>query len=342
MKNALEFAEKIQAEYDKILETVVKKAPSLQQSSIVPVVSVAPSVGSIQKSPHSVLAKNENPSSMPNLSILCRVYIGSIHFELSEEDIRRAFSPFGVIKSISMTLDSITGHHKGYCFLEYDTPDAASLALESMHGVELCGRQIRVGRSNNFPSELPPGLPRPLGQRLYIANIHEAITEEDLLEIFSSFGSVRHCILIHDPILKRHKHYGYVEFEEESVAQAALLTMKNFHLGGQVIFIGKTILGGDLPISIRSGTGCVLSLENVLTLKELQDEDEDDLITDIREECEKLGAVASIVITRPEIPSGMIGFLVTFADSSVGDMAVQLFDGRYFSSHRIRASIYNK
>lgn len=43
------------------------------------------------------------------LSLMARVYIGSISFEVREEQIKNAFQPFGPIKSINMSWDAITG-----------------------------------------------------------------------------------------------------------------------------------------------------------------------------------------------------------------------------------------
>jgi RNA recognition motif-containing protein len=73
-----------------------------------------------------------------------RVYVGSISFELKEDTIRQAFSPFGPIKSINMSWDPITQKHKGFAFVEYDIPEAAQLALEQMNGVVIGGRNIKV------------------------------------------------------------------------------------------------------------------------------------------------------------------------------------------------------
>lgn len=46
------------------------------------------------------------------LAIMCRVYVGSIYYELGEDTIRQAFAPFGPIKSIDMSWDSVTLKHK--------------------------------------------------------------------------------------------------------------------------------------------------------------------------------------------------------------------------------------
>jgi len=73
-----------------------------------------------------------------------RVYVGSISFELKEDSIKQAFSPFGCIKSINMSWDPINKKHKGFAFVEYEIPEAAQLALEHMNGVVFGGRNIKV------------------------------------------------------------------------------------------------------------------------------------------------------------------------------------------------------
>lgn len=46
------------------------------------------------------------------LALMCRVYVGSINFELREEHIRTAFIPFGPIKKIDLSWDPLTMKHK--------------------------------------------------------------------------------------------------------------------------------------------------------------------------------------------------------------------------------------
>jgi len=59
---------------------------------------------------HQVAAQRQRA-----LAIMCRVYVGSIYYELGEDTIRQAFAPFGPIKSIDMSWDSVTMKHK-VCF----------------------------------------------------------------------------------------------------------------------------------------------------------------------------------------------------------------------------------
>lgn len=43
------------------------------------------------------------------LSLMARLYIGSISFEVREEQIKLHFSVFGQVKSINMSWDTVTG-----------------------------------------------------------------------------------------------------------------------------------------------------------------------------------------------------------------------------------------
>ena len=43
---------------------------------------------------------------------MCRVYVGSIYYDVGQELVKEAFTPFGPIKSIDMSYDAITHKHK--------------------------------------------------------------------------------------------------------------------------------------------------------------------------------------------------------------------------------------
>ena len=68
--------------------------------------------------------------------LMCRVYVGSINFEVREDTLRTAFLPFGPIRSISMSWDPMMQKHKGFAFVEYELPEAAQLALEQVRDLE--------------------------------------------------------------------------------------------------------------------------------------------------------------------------------------------------------------
>ncbi|KTF94240.1 hypothetical protein cypCar_00035755, partial [Cyprinus carpio] len=93
-----------------------------------------------------------------------RIYVASVHPDLSDEDIKSVFEAFGRIKSCTLARDPTTGKHKGYGFIEYDKAQSAQDAVSSMNLFDLGGQYLRVGKAVTPPMPLltpttPGGLP---------------------------------------------------------------------------------------------------------------------------------------------------------------------------------------
>ncbi|XP_068437772.1 poly(U)-binding-splicing factor PUF60-like isoform X8 [Clinocottus analis] len=179
------------------------------------------------------------------LAIMCRVYVGSIYYELGEDTIRQAFAPFGPIKSIDMSWDSVTMKHKGFAFVEYDIPEAAQLALEQMNSVMLGGRNIKVGRPSNIGQAQP--IIDQLAEearafnRIYVASVHPDLSDDDIKSVFEAFGRIKSCTLARDPTTGRHRGFGFIEYEKPQSALDAVSSMNLFDLGGQYLRVGKAV-----------------------------------------------------------------------------------------------------
>uniref|UniRef100_A0A3B3WFT5 RNA-binding protein 39 n=1 Tax=Poecilia mexicana TaxID=48701 RepID=A0A3B3WFT5_9TELE len=74
-----------------------------------------------------------------------RLYVGSLHFNITEEMLRGIFEPFGRIENIQLMMDSETGRSKGFGFITFADAECAKKALEQLNGFELAGRPMKVG-----------------------------------------------------------------------------------------------------------------------------------------------------------------------------------------------------
>lgn len=83
---------------------------------------------------------------MPNTE--ARLYVGSLHFSLTDENVKAVFEPFGEIEYVDLHREPGTGKSKGFCFIQYKHAEDAKKAREQMNGFELAGRAIRVGNVN--------------------------------------------------------------------------------------------------------------------------------------------------------------------------------------------------
>lgn len=89
-------------------------------------------------------ATNGNQNSIP----FHRLYVGNIHFSITEQDLQNVFEPFGQLEFVQLQKEE-QGRSRGYGFVQFQDPDQAREALEKMNGFELAGRPIRVGLGND-------------------------------------------------------------------------------------------------------------------------------------------------------------------------------------------------
>merc|ERR1740137_452048 len=74
-----------------------------------------------------------------------KLYIGSLHFNITEDMLKGIFEPFGRIHSIQLMKDPETDRSKGYGFITYNEAEDAKKAMEHLNGFELAGRAMKVG-----------------------------------------------------------------------------------------------------------------------------------------------------------------------------------------------------
>lgn len=238
-QEALQRAKKYAMEQS-IRSVLVKQTLQQQQLSSLQMASLTMGLGDALSPLQSVAAQRQRA-----LAIMCRVYVGSIYYELGEDIIRQAFSPFGPIKSIDMSWDSVTMKHKGFAFVEYEMPEAAQLALEQMNSVVLGGRNIKVGRPSNIGQAQP--IIDQLAEearafnRIYVASVHPDLSDEDIKSVFEAFGKIKSCMLAREPTTGRHKGYGVIEYEKPQSSQDAVASMNLFDLGGKYLRVGKAV-----------------------------------------------------------------------------------------------------
>lgn len=309
--------------------------------------------------------------TLPNIAILNRIYVGSIQFDVSEAEIQAVFSAYGPIRSVNMMVDTVNKRHKGYGFVEYETPEAAALAQVGMDASQLAGRTIKVGRPSNFPTDLPPGVPRPVPSRIYVGNVHELIQEEELKAIFEAFGPLVHCNLVPNPSTRQHKGYAYVEFKEVSHAIAAVAALHGFELAGRALKVGRTVVGGPIAPGMSSleelvaaqkprvptavlraaqqinaaivGTPVVIPSRTVL-LGNLDDYDQvaadpqllQDLEEDIMEEAGKYGKVLSCKAAL-RAPIKEVQVRIQYEDPNEAQQCINVMDKRWFGGRQISA-----
>ena len=75
------------------------------------------------------------------------IYVGSLSYDVTEEELKQAFEAFGEVESVKVIKDYYTGKSKGFGFVEMPGRSNAESAIDGLNGKELKGRPIKVNKA---------------------------------------------------------------------------------------------------------------------------------------------------------------------------------------------------
>src|SRR5262249_62260782 len=73
-----------------------------------------------------------------------RLFVGNLSYQTMENDLQDYFSQAGVVTSVNLMLDKMTGKSRGFAFIEFATAEEANKAVEQFHNKEFQGRALTV------------------------------------------------------------------------------------------------------------------------------------------------------------------------------------------------------
>jgi len=76
-----------------------------------------------------------------------KIYIGSLSYEVTEEDLRQEFRAFGEVTSVSIITDKISGRPKGFGFVEMASKSEGEAAITGLNGKTIKERTIVVNEA---------------------------------------------------------------------------------------------------------------------------------------------------------------------------------------------------
>ncbi|ALF53496.1 RNA-binding protein [Nostoc sp. MBR 210] len=75
------------------------------------------------------------------------IYIGNLSYQVTEEDLRLAFSEYGKVSRVQLPTDRETGRPRGFAFVEMENESQETAAIEALDGAEWMGRDLRVNKA---------------------------------------------------------------------------------------------------------------------------------------------------------------------------------------------------
>ena len=161
------------------------------------------------------------------------VYIKNFGDEMSEDEMKDMFEPFGKLISVKIMSD-IGGKSRGFGFVSYEEPEAAEKAVEELNGVDIHGKTLFAGRAqkkaerqaelkDKFERIRMERINRYQGVNLYVKNLDDNIDDERLRKEFSQFGTITSAKVMTEG--GRSKGFGFVCFSSPEEATKAVTEM---------------------------------------------------------------------------------------------------------------------
>ncbi|XP_041088158.1 U2 small nuclear RNA auxiliary factor 2a isoform X4 [Polyodon spathula] len=224
------------------------------------------------------------------------------------------------------------------------------------------------GMSEN-PSVYVPGVVSTVvpdsAHKLFIGGLPNYLNDDQVKELLTSFGPLKAFNLVKDSATGLSKGYAFCEYVDVNVMDQAhcslsqaIAGLNGMQLGDKKLLVQRASVGAknatltsinQTPVTLQvpglmntqvvqmGGLPTdVLCLMNMVAPEELLDDDEyEEIVEDVRDECSKYGAVKSIEIPRPvdglEVP-GCGKIFVEFVSVFDCQKAMQGLTGRKFAN----------
>ncbi|XP_020800611.1 splicing factor U2AF 50 kDa subunit [Drosophila serrata] len=198
--------------------------------------------------------------------------------------------------------------------------------------------------------------------KIYIGGLPSCLGEPQIKELLLSFGQLRGFNLIKDSVSNLSKGFAFFEYVDPAVTDQAIAGLNGMQLGERKLVVQRSIAGGKImanpPVPVLQVPGLsasvlttgtpteVLCLLNMVLPEELLDDEEyQDIRTDIQLECAKYGEVCSLKIPRPigksHSPQGCGKVYVQFECVEDCQKALKALTGRKFSGRIVMTSYYD-
>lgn len=133
----------------------------------------------------SISNANESSSSSAGANLI----INYLPQTMTDENFRVMFAKYGDIRSARIIRNKNSGHSYGFGFVEYFNADDAKLAIKNLNGVVINHKKIKVSFA------------RPSGNNIknanvFVTNLPDTFTENDVKNLFQSCGDIIQCRLL--------------------------------------------------------------------------------------------------------------------------------------------------
>ncbi|KAG5543502.1 hypothetical protein RHGRI_016284 [Rhododendron griersonianum] len=256
------------------------------------------------------------------------IFIKNLDKAIDNKALHDTFSSFGNILSCKIATDP-SGQSKGYGFVQFDNEESAQNAIDKLNGMLINDKQVYVGQFLR-KQERDSALNKTTFNNVYVKNLSESTTEEDLTKIFGEYGPITSAAVMRDGDGKS-KCFGFVNFENADDAANAVEALNGKKNDDKELYVGKALKKSERELELKSrfeqtAKEAVDKFQGLnLYVKNLDDSIDDDKLKELFSE---FGTIVSCKVMRD--PSGISrgsGF-VAFSTSEEASRALGEMNGK--------------
>ncbi|KAF3446628.1 hypothetical protein FNV43_RR11808 [Rhamnella rubrinervis] len=256
------------------------------------------------------------------------IFIKNLDKEIDHKALHDTFSSFGNILSCKIAVDA-SGMSKGYGFVQFDSEESAQNAIDKLNGMLINDKQVFVGHFLR-KQERESALSGTKFNNVYVKNLSESTTDEDLKKIFGEYGTITSAVVMRDGDGKS-KCFGFVNFENADDAANAVELLNGKTFDEKEWYVGKAQKKYEREVELKGRFEQSMKEVNDkyqgvnLYIKNLDDSIEDEKLKELFSE---FGTITSCKVMRD--PSGVSrgsGF-VAFSTSEEASRALAEMNGK--------------
>ncbi|KAK9756447.1 hypothetical protein RND81_01G098300 [Saponaria officinalis] len=164
------------------------------------------------------------------------IFIKNLDKAIDHKALHDTFSSFGNILSCKIATDG-NGQSKGYGFVQFDSEEAAQKAIEKLNGMLINDKQVFVGHFVR-KQERDNDSSRTKFNNVYVKNLSESTTDDDLKKIFGEYGPITSAVVMRDADGKS-RCFGFVNFDSPDDAARAVDALNGSKFDEKEWYVGK-------------------------------------------------------------------------------------------------------
>ncbi|KAF2720445.1 RNA-binding domain-containing protein [Polychaeton citri CBS 116435] len=200
-------------------------------------------------------APPQQPST-PGSDSKTTLWMGELEPWIDENFVRSVWFGMGYQVNVKMIRDKFSGSNAGYCFVDFESSDAATKALQ-LNGqvIPNSNRQFKLnwasggGLADRSRDDRGPEF------SIFVGDLGPEVNEYVLMSLFQGkYPSCKSAKIMSDPISGLSRGYGFVRFSDEGDQQRALVEMQGVYCGNRPMRI-STATPKNKNVGVGPGMG---------------------------------------------------------------------------------------